>query len=360
MSASEISQVRKCELCPKDCYCVLFNNTQQVTLELAKQLSNTCTPPLLKKYNLVLDGIGIPVNPEHFAQIDVHNINTKSGKSIVFTIGDKYGSGQIRHKIFLDVFSLTMAPLSHILNSKNLSKRLKTFNVVLNGDAMFEFYVNPLKQDSTTIKINMAQERHFDESGELKDGAIELAFLEALNDFDFMPMIEAITFEQLRPKMIVYYIYSDLPQDKIPVAVYFKETIEQLNGISPFTRKRFNPIDVKEYVVPEPKELVELRRDMRIKQLPPLQRMMSNPEGRECISRQQGFMQRCLTQSDDKHYPDGFTPRFRKDVESDVLNLDNDSPCITRQISQVVESDVLNLDDDLPPLPPLTRQNSQC
>jgi hypothetical protein len=173
-----------------------------------------------------------------------------------------------------------------------------------------------------------------------------------------MPMIEAITFEQLRPKMIVYYIESDLPQDKIPVAVYFKETIEQLNGISPFTRKHFNPIDVKEYVVPDPIELVELRKEMRIKQLPLVKRMKSTYDGERCIIEQQLLMKRCLTGKDDKdNLPDGFKPRFRKDLQVEPVSQvdESDDGLQVEPVSQVDESD-----DGLPPfsLPSLTRQPS--
>lgn len=345
-------QVRKCNLCPEKCYCKMWKGCPQITPELIKILIEQLSKPLLREYGLVLDEIVVPDDPKQFARVSVHNINTGAKQSILFTIGD-YGSGEERHKIFLDLFSLIMAPLSHILNSKRLSGRIKTFNVILNGDAMLEFYVNPLKQDSTTIKINMAQERHFDESGKLKDRAIELAFLEGVNDFEFMPMIEAITFERLRAEQKVYYIENDLPQDKIPVAVYFKETIEQLNGISPFTRKHFNPIDVKEYVVPDPIELVELRKEMRIKQLPLAERTASTRDGKRCIGEQQLLMKRCLTGSDDKQYPDGFTPRFRKDLQ--VVKKD-DSPATKKDDSLVVKKD----DDGLPPfsLPSLTRQRS--
>jgi len=338
--------VKQCDLCPNICHCHLWT-TARISDELIAILLEELKEPLLK-YNLRIVQMDRTQNSGNYCLMEVGNVITQFCQKIIFTLNN-LSNGYTKHKSFIDLFALTMAPLSIIMNSKKLSRVLKDFNIVLNKQAMFVFSINI--GNPQTIKINMAQECHFDDNGEIKPNAIEIAYLTELSNFEHLPRIDAITYEPLTIGTKSYYITLDLPEDKKkPIALYTEATMEQLlcsGGISPYTRKVFNRSHVQEYIPSPPVKIIEARQEMLSVELPQISRTLSDTGGLRNVERMYRLAQRTFTCQPDQSYIKHPKPAPLPELEKEesyiplprLAPLQQDSPIMPEQpdLQQVLQ-----------------------
>ena len=256
----EHEPAKKCDICPEECNCAIWNNVGMLTDGFVRYLA-VHLEKSMADFRMAIKRIrtGIITNRIKLI-IEVISVETKKSHTIDFSFNTT-ASGHELHSSFLKIFSTTVAPLAQILKNIFLADRIAELSVKLNRkseimEALFRLHTN--KKHGARVLINLAQAEHFDETGSLKQGALILAYYKGLQELERTEFVDGVTYETLKPESKGYYLKCDLPADKKPTAFYSLDTIDKLGYVSPYTRKHFTDADIIEIVIPTRKEFMEL------------------------------------------------------------------------------------------------------
>jgi hypothetical protein len=252
-------QINKCILCKNECYCQLFLDAHVKDIEKRKNLITKIIPILnnhIKSLDMIISD-AVPIlnlkKPNILMKCNISHIFTCLPQSVVISIMPNINK-HIMHDSFLKLLSILLVPLSQILCIPEFAKKLAGFSIKLThntleiNEAMFRLYAGFTK--TVIISINLAQEKHYDENGKFKQGGISKAYYDEIVALTSAPFTDIITALPIQAGTPAFYFKCDLPLDKIPIAYYTQQTVDQLNGISPFTRIRFTAADICKIIVP--------------------------------------------------------------------------------------------------------------
>jgi hypothetical protein len=313
----QLSTAQPCYICQDICNCHFWESDKMLSQDFAIYLSKRLAISA-KELWLHISAIRTRTEGGNVSTIflDLTFVSRKTGKKqgVAFSLASAL-SGHARHSAFVKLYSTTIAPVAQMLKDVFLADRIHNFSVKLNPagevtEALFWLHTN--KKDGAHVLINLAQSEHFDETGTLKQGALVLAFYKGLQELGGTDFVDGVTYETLEPESKGYYLKSDLPANKKPTTFYSADTIKKLEGVSPYTRKRFTDADIIEIVVPTRKECMELPSVANC--LPPLTSARTESDTAGCRNLTQISMsiQRTLSAPGPSHSDaQSAPPRFR-------------------------------------------------